>query len=102
MTFSYHRISDVNEASDYTADVFTHDDTSNTHHLAILDAGNTLTLFAIPMPHADKVCSRCSVVKLVRASFLSAQWIGTRHRERSLWSMRIAARVTPTLMPGAC
>ena len=40
------------------------------------------------------------MVKSVRASFLSAQWIGTRHRERALWSMRIAARVTPTLMPG--
>ena len=37
------------------------------------------------------------MVKSVRASFLSAQWIGTRTGERALRSMRIAARVAPTL-----
>lgn len=48
----------------------------------------------------DNVCSLRSMVKSVRASFLSAQKFGTRTRGRPLLSNAGRRARTPTLMPG--
>jgi hypothetical protein len=47
MAFSYHGFIKANASADKSPDVFTHDDTANTHHPAIHDAGNSLTLLSM-------------------------------------------------------